>query len=298
MPTATLPHSQRRPALVRQPTWWVVIITMLSLYLTTAQAAQHQNDIPLFGGHIHYNQDVWDVISPENAIKRLRAAGIERALVSSTPTEGTERLYALDPARIAPVLRPYRSSTDRRTWFADPELVPRLKKQLETIPYHGIGEFHVFGADASTPVMAEMIDLAIERGLFLHAHADEAAIVRMVEHASDLTVIWAHAGFDVPVSRLGELLARHPRLLIELSFRNDIAPNGTLADEWRQLFMTYPERILVGMDTYIASRWAELNELTEETRGWLIQLPADVAGRIAFQNAAELVDAPNGQPNN
>lgn len=298
MSIATLSHSQHRLAMAHQPMWWVVLITMLSLYLATAQAAQHQNDIPLFGGHIHYNQDVWDVISPENAMERLRAAGIERALVSSTPTEGTERLYALDPMRIAPVLRPYRSSADRRTWFADPELIPRLKRQLETVPYRGIGEFHVFGADASTPVMAEMIELAIERSLFLHAHADEAAIVRMVEHTSDLTVIWAHAGFDVPVSRLGELLARHPRLLIELSFRNDIAPNGTLTEEWRQLFMTYPDRVLVGMDTYIASRWAELNELVNETRGWLAQLPPDVASRIAFQNAAELVSALSARPSN
>ncbi len=296
MSIAAFSYSYRRFAVVRQQAWWIAVLAVLILYSAVVKPATHQGELPLFGGHIHYNQDVWDVIEPENAIERLRAAGIERALVSSTPTEGTERLFALDPARIVPLLRPYLSSADRRTWFADPGLVQRLRKHLEAFPYRGIGEFHVFGANASTPVMAEMIDLAVERDLFLHAHADEDAIVRMVEHAPDLTVIWAHAGFDVPVSRLGELLARYPKLLIELSFRNDIAPGGTLTDDWRQLFMTHPDRILVGMDTYIASRWAELNDLVNETRGWLAQLPVDVASRIAFQNAAELVGVSGGQP--
>ena len=267
----------------------VITIVMLALYAATTQASSHHGDRPLFDGHIHYNQGVWDVIAPDNAIERLRAAGIERAFVSSTPTEGTERLFALDPARIIPLLRPYRSPADRRAWFEDPELVARLRKHLDSIHYRGIGEFHVFGANASTPVMAEMIDLAVERGLFLLAHADEDAIVRIVERASDLTVVWAHAGFDVPVSRLSELLARYPRLLLELSFRGDIAPAGELSNDWRQIFVDRPDRFLVGMDTYIGSRWAELGELADQARGWLAQLPPDVAERIAFMNAAELV---------
>lgn len=289
MPKAALIYSRRHIAIAYQWPWRIVIIATLTLCAAITQAAPHHGDVPLFDGHIHYNQDVWDVIAPDNAIERLRAAGIERAFVSSTPTEGTKRLFAQDPARVIPLLRPYRSPADRRTWFEDPELVARLRQHLNTIPYQGIGEFHVFGANASTPVMAEMIDLAIERGLFLLAHADGDAIIRIVERAPDLTVIWAHAGFDVPVARLGELLARYPKLLIELSFRDDIAPVGKLSNDWRQLFVAQPDRFLVGMDTYIASRWAELGELAAEARGWLAQLPPDVADRIAFQNAAELV---------
>ena len=126
MSIAALAYSHRHLAIARQQTWWAVTITMLTLYSATVESAPRQDGIPLFGGHIHYNQDVWEMIGPENAIERLRAVGIERALVSSTPTEGTERLFKLDPARIVPLLRPYRSPADRRTWFADPGLVPRL----------------------------------------------------------------------------------------------------------------------------------------------------------------------------
>ena len=275
MPANAFLHSRRH-----------ITFAILVLFTMTVQS-----ETRLFDGHIHYNQDVWKMIGPENVIERLRRAGIEHAFVSSTPTEGTERLFNLDPARIIPLLRPYRSPADRRTWFSDPELVSRLTEHLDTFPYVGIGEFHVFGADASTPVMAEMIDLAVTRGLFVHAHADEDAIIRIIEHAPDLTVIWAHAGFDVPVARLSELLARHPRLMLELSFRDDIAPSGVITDDWQELFMTRPNRFLLGMDPYIASRWAELNELANEARDWLAQLPPDVAHQIAHQNAADLAEA-------
>lgn len=289
MPKAAPICSRRHFAIIYQWPWRIVIVATLALCAAITKAAPRYGDLPLFDGHIHYNQDVWDVIAPDNAIERLRAAGIERAFVSSTPTEGTKRLFAQDPARIIPLLRPYRSSADRRTWFEDPELVARLRQHLNIIPYRGIGEFHLFGANASTPVMAEVIDLAAEHGLFLLVHADGDAIIRIVEQAPGLTVIWAHTGFDVPVARLGELLARYPKLLIELSFRDDIAPVGKLSNDWRQLFVAQPERFLVGTDTYIASRWAELGESAHEARSWLAQLPPGVADRIAFQNAAELV---------
>lgn len=268
------------------------LFATLAVVTVIGEAAQRDpdwHDYPLFDGHIHFNSNVWEKIGPEDAVDRLRSAGIRHALVSSTPTEGTKRLFALDPTRIIPLLRPYQSPTDRRTWFADPGLVPRLLKHLETFPYRGIGEFHVFGADASTPVMREMIDVAVERGLFLHAHADEDAIVRIVEQAPNLTVIWAHAGFDVPVERLDEFLGRYPRLLIELSYRSDIAPLGALAENWRNLFIRWPNRFLVGMDTHVGGRWAELRDLADEARRWLTQLPEHVAHRIAFQNAGDLV---------
>ena len=265
-----------------------VVAAMLALCSVAAEAGPDQRDRLLFDGHIHYNQDVWEAIGIDDAIARLRAAGIARALVSSTPTEGTERLFARDPTRIIPLLRPYRSPADRRTWFVDPALVPRLKRRLEDFPYRGIGEFHVFGADASTSVMGELIDLAVERGLFLHAHADADAIVRIVERAPELTVIWAHAGFDVPTGRIAEMLARHPRLMIELSYRDDIAPLGALAEAWRRLFTEWPDGFLVGMDTHVCGLWAELRELADAARAWLAQLPPDVADRIAFGNAAGL----------
>jgi hypothetical protein len=273
------------------PTGRVAALAMLAVCSAVAGPGTAPYGGLLFEGHIHYNENSWDVVTPGDAIERMRAAGIRHAFVSSTPTAGTERLFAIDPALVVPLLRPYRSPADRRDWFADPTLLPRLEHGLAAFPYRGIGEFHIFGADASTPVMADMIDLAAERGLFLHAHADEEAIVRIAQRAPGLTVIWAHAGFDVPVARLAELLAAHPRLMIELSYRGDIAPLGQLAGGWHELFVKWPDRFILGADTHVAGRWSELGELVDEMRLWLAQLPPEVADRIAFRNAAELAGA-------
>jgi hypothetical protein len=42
------------------------------------------------------------------------------------------------------------------------------------------------------------------------------------------------------------------------------------------------------MDTYTPGRWVELPELAAEARGWLQQLPQEVAQAIAYGNAARL----------
>lgn len=250
---------------------------------------------PLFEGHIHYNSDVWQAIDPAGAIDRLRSAGIERAFVSSTPTRGTEQLYQIDPDRIVPLLRPYRNPGDRVTWFADPEVLAHVRERLAAFPYRGIGEFHVFGADASTPQMAELIELARARSLFLHAHADTDAIVRILDRAPEIPVIWAHAGFDVSLETLERLLGQYPQLYLELSFRRDVAPLGQLSEAWRRVLVERRGRFLVGLDTYIPSRWAELDQLAQEARVWLRQLPPEVARAVAYENAQRLLDGLQGK---
>lgn len=267
-------------------------IAVFSLISHMALAEGEKPTRLLFDGHIHYNQAVWDSIPPYDAIDLLDSAGIARAFVSSTPTAGTEKLYALAPERVIPLLRPYDSPADRRTWFDDPELTDRLAAELAAFPYRGIGEFHVFGEHASTAVMGQMIRMAVERGLFLHAHADLDAIERILAQAGGLPVIWAHAGFDVPVSELATLLDRQPNLLLELSYRNDIAPGGRLDPGWRTLFLEHPDQFLVGMDTHVDDRWDTLGDLAREARQWLDQLPAAIAQRIAFDNAAALAGRP------
>lgn len=53
-----------------------------------AEVEKDVNTLPIFDGHIHYSHDVWDAITPSDAIKRLREAGVKRALVSSSSDEG------------------------------------------------------------------------------------------------------------------------------------------------------------------------------------------------------------------
>jgi hypothetical protein len=46
---------------------------------------------------------------------------------------------------------------------------------------------------------------------------------------------------------------------------------------------------MVGTDTWVASRWATFVDTQTDTRAWLRQLPADVARRLASDNAEALV---------
>ncbi len=92
--------------------------------------------VELFDAHIHYSQDAWALYSPERVVEILRAAGIRRALVSSTPDTGTQRLYALARELVVPILRPYRTRDDvagherTRAWLA--QLPPEVALRIAT----------------------------------------------------------------------------------------------------------------------------------------------------------------------
>ena len=102
-----------------------------------------------------------------------------------------------------------------------------------------------------------------------------------------------YRGFDVSETILRELLEQHEQLYIELSFREGITLEGRLMSQWEQLMTDFQTRFLVGMDTYTPGRWLELPELAAAARGWLAQLPTEVAHDIAYGNAARLFPVVN-----
>jgi len=104
-----------------------------------------------------------------------------------------------------------------------------------------------------------------------------------------LRVIWAHAGMSAGPQAVGALLDRYPNLWVDLAIRNgDVAPGGTLDPGWRAVFLRHPDRFLAGTDTWMTSRWEALPGSVTEVRGYLGQLPRDVAEKIAFRNAERL----------
>jgi hypothetical protein len=93
-----------------------------------------------------------------------------------------------------------------------------------------------------------------------------------------------------------ELMQRHPSLLGELSYRPGLsADNGTLAAAWREAFVALPERFLIGSDTWINARWQHYEALMDAYRGWLGELPREVAQRIGWGNGAALFKLPQPQ---
>jgi len=267
------------------------LFQLITLLLLSSTLVAQEQRIPIFDTHIHYNQDVWESLPPSIALEYLTRAGIKRAIVSGTPGDGAERLYKADPKRVVPFLRPYKDELSRYSWFRDPDTLVYLKKHLQRIPYRGIGELHIFGDDTQRPVARELMQIALKQGLVMLVHTNEEGIVSISKQIPDNSLIWAHTGFDVDVSRLRALLNTHPKLYMELSFREGITDEKRkLTPEWRALLTDHSDRFMLGMDTYIPSRWADVSELATNARGWLSQLPVAVAKKIAHDNVANLFE--------
>ena len=243
--------------------------------------------LPIVDAHVHYSHDAWTVVPPKEAVAILRKAGVKRALVSSSNDEGTQKLLAEAPDLIVPELRPYRLRGDASSWVRDDAIVAYVEERLKRYRYVAIGEFHLFGADAELPVPRRIVELARQHGLMLHAHSDADAIERLFRQYPGAKILWAHSGFEQP-GRVREMLRKHPTLWADLAFRSDQGSGGKVTPEWREAFLEFPDRFMVGTDTFVPERWHYVPEHAAYSRSWLADLPADVAEKIAWKNGEAL----------
>ena len=263
---------------------------LFGLLFLSWSAKVSAQELPIFDAHIHYNQPDWSVYSPEKIFGFLDQAGVRWAIVSSTPDEGTLRLFEKDSKRIIPILRPYRMQGDMGTWMKDSSILPYVEKKLERGIYRGIGEFHISSEEIdSSAVVRRFAELAAEKGIFLYAHTDESGVEKLLRLTPQVKILWAHAGMSATPQRIGHLLGKYPTLSVETSIRSDIASGGRLEPAWQELFLRHSDRFLIGSDTYVTSRWESFNAIHAEYRYWLSRLPHEVAENLAFRNAFGLV---------
>ena len=228
---------------------------------------------------------------------------------------------------VVPFVRLYRNRADYSGWFSDESIVELVTSELArgtpAGPYRGLGEFHLYdSANANGPVARQLMALAERQGLAVLAHVDDAAIELLMGHTGSrgqnepppgrpkadqpprgaatraaverggegFRLIWAHTGIGgAPVERVDALMTRYPQLMGELSYRPGLTcADEKLCPEWRQLLLKHPDRFLIGSDTWVNQRWLYYDELMQAYRQWLGGLPATVARRIAWDNAATL----------
>jgi hypothetical protein len=266
--------------------------TLFWLLLLALPALAHAEPLPLFDAHIHYSRPDWDVVSVDSVLTILRDANVRRAIVSSTPDDGTLKLYDRAPGLVVPFLRPYRSRDDMSGWGRDPAIAAYVEERLKRGVYKGVGEFHLGAADADGPTVKRVAELAAQHNLFLQAHVDEVTVEKLLTLYPRVRILWAHAGMSASAATVGRLLDRFPMLWVELSLRSDVAPGGVLDPAWRALFVRHADRFMVGTDTWVTSRWSSLVDGMKDVQRWLAQLPRDVAERIAYRNGERLFPAP------
>jgi hypothetical protein len=252
-------------------------------------ASQAQTELRLYDTHIHYSHDAWEQLPPPQAVAVLREAGLQRAFVSSSSDEGTQKLYAIAPDLIVPVLRPYRRRGELGTWFVDDTVPNMLSDLMSKNRYAGIGEFHIFGEDADSKVMRAVVKLAKKHRVFLHAHADADAVRRLFAQDPEAVILWAHSGFVGP-TELRIMLAAYPNLWSDLAFRSEHASGAEVDAEWQALFEEFPQRFMLGTDTFAPERWYFVVDHARSSRRWLRSLPPALAARIASGNAQALLE--------
>jgi hypothetical protein len=247
--------------------------------------------LPIFDTHLHYSREAWEAFPPAVVLRKLRAAGVPWALVSSTPDEGTLKLVSRNRKRFIPELRPYRGPVGAGNWADDGATPAYLAARLQTGIYKGIGEFHLLRIeDAGTPVLREVARMAVERKILLHVHARAEPVRKLFSLEPKLRILWAHAGMTTPPDEVRRMLEAHRNLWAEVSFRDgDILQGNALHPAWQSLLLAQTERFMIGSDTYTNSRWEAYEGLIARHRKWLALLPPAAAKAIAHGNALRVL---------
>ena len=274
------------------------------LLATNIWAADYRG--PLFDAHMHYNEEAWNGTSGPHpladVLSQFQRNGVRAVIANSRPNDGTKALAAHRPTTqttIIPFIRLYRNRDDYDNWFRDESIyemvLAEFARGTASGPYRGIGEFHLYdSANANGPVARKLVQFAHDKKLAVLAHVDDVAIDLLMAHAPQggrsLRLIWAHTGIGgVPAQRVAALFDRYPLLMGELSYRPGLTcDGGKLCPEWRALLLKYPERFLIGSDTWVNQRWLYYDDLMRGYRSWLGELPPDVAHKIGWGNGAAL----------
>jgi hypothetical protein len=273
----------------------IAVLVAACLVAGLGPRALAEEPIEIFDAHLHYNWEPKPFYQLDEVLALFKKHRVTGILATSRPNTGTHALVDAkgDGLQVVPFIRPYRVRPDIQTWFKDPIIFELVQEEFKRGYYRGIGEFHLSGQAADNEWVKKTVDFAVANDLYLHAHADDVAVEILMRHNPKSRIIWAHTGFGLSERRVAEMLAKYPKLWGELSYRSGITDGaGKLTAEWRGLFERFPDRFLLGSDTWVPERWASYGEIMAGYRGWLAQLPPDIAARIAHGNARTLFASP------
>lgn len=247
--------------------------------------------LPIFDAHMHYKREAWSPYPPSTVIELMDTSGVAMALVSSTPDEGTIKLWEHAPDRIVPELRPYHEEVGPSNWTKVSGMFEYLMERLEAYPHEGIGEFHLHRVDPrDEALLSQIAEVAKAKNIIIHVHSGQEPVEYLYALEPGLKIIWAHAGMSEPAEVVEAMMAKYPTLYADTSYRefDILTRDGGIDPDWRRVLIRYAERFMVGSDTWVNAQWDVYENLIADHRRWLQHLPRPIAEQIAYKTAETL----------
>lgn len=132
---------------------------------------------------------------------------------------------------------------------------------------------------------------------------------RLLAHARDATIVWAHSGADQTghgtPALYKRLMQAHPNLVLQLKIavttipgksmfsQNDVLDGERVRPAWLDVIRSFPDRIVLGGDNFHSAPGARTpfqrpQDNAPRARILLQQLPADLARKVASENALRI----------
>lgn len=258
--------------------------------------------------HLHFNWDQKEIISAQEAVKRLKANNVVLATVSSTPPELALELADAGKSWIQPFFSPYLTARHRYDWFMDDTVLVEAEKGLASERYKGVGEVHVWsglGPRRDNKILVGLLTLAEQYQVPFLIHTEASShlfFTPICQKYPKVKFLWAHAGGRLKPPSIDQLMQQCPNVWAEVSVRDPWRYHSLVDDQnqllpgWRDLFIKYQDRFMTGTDPVWSvtrgQRWDEPDEgwdhydqLLQFHRDWLQQLPPTVEEKIRLSNA-------------
>ncbi len=244
-------------------------------------------DIPIFDAQMHYSAPPWGTNTPAGVIEAMNASGVAVALVSSTTDQGTLELYDFAPSRFVREMQPRPWQPELETPVDDFSVVDFLAMHRDHSSFEVVGEIHVHNlGPRERTALRQIAEVAVAWDMHIHLHSGPLVVEFLYSIEPSIKLIWAHAGNPIPPERLDAMLTRYPALYADTSLREvEILENW---ESWEPVLHRHSQRLMIGTDTGVSSKWQSYGDIIAANRRWLARLPRDIAELIAFRNAEYL----------
>ncbi|MBI2295855.1 MAG: amidohydrolase family protein [Betaproteobacteria bacterium] len=283
------------------------------ILLVAALAAVHAaEDSWMFDAHSHSARG----LDLERVIARMDAAGVGK-IVLFARRQGTDEevlgLHAKHPGRVVPAV-----GFQNPGWLQQSaRFVDEVEGKLASgrfrwmgellLRHYGVPELRApdYDIPPDSELLGKVLALSARYGVPLTIHheaepGDIEAFRRALRQAPQALVVWAHwCGRATPEDArrfLGEFANLHCDLGASHPGRRYGREKNPLVDEaerlqpaWRALIMAFPDRFLAAVDAVDPAHYDHYEAWVKGLRRVIAQLPPEVRGKLAFENAERLL---------